>query len=754
MASTPMKIPRKPVPKPGSLPHRRRPNPASKSQAITLLATTLVVVLLAKVQWSRQWVTSGAAVESLLLLYANGHPEIKIIFPSVPLWTILSTLNLAYAVCSTSWLLYGLFTAACYPAVLLTSLAQFPAAGYQCRRVLRKILGKHPHFIKDKLALFDLPALEIDTEVNGLFVIRGVTIQFSTLTIVAHGIEVGIKLTGDIELAICVDEVTVNLFRHIEIGDVFANIKGGRFEMTLGVLDDDPTDDDISVESVFLDDTPLLRAATAVSEVYRDRPRLKESLTHREYIEDSSTQASLKSVTKLSPDDELADKEYRERLDEIQTTSPIHQSCRRVKQRAQRDEEFKLKDDKTIRAAISQELHSMPSVVHPPSRSVRVTTLRNGSPPYVRRFMHRLPFLLRLLLAPLSYFHSINIKSINAAGSGQWVSELLQQQVFKSYLDKSAELRKLHRKVTSWLAHATFCFQLADMDGLASVPLSTSFDIVAQVKFRDVMAYRTAQQSGAITQVLRLGGADASCAIPSYLLPHHEHILPPEPTPHDKTELKIKVDEADGIPQSVHAEKDLEMAEKDEASIAFSVHANLPATFDQTMLNFVAALVKATKIIELEETVADAAMANTSSPRPSNDDEGPSTGTNSNSRPSSSASCDENNDDVDSPTQKKLDFKDVATFKTVARQIRQNLKDGSYNTAIKEFAKEVHQNTKGGMKKAVVGGLVNDRWIAKIVGKTAMALRKAQGDIGYSGGIPIPLQPYRDRGEAISKLLP
>lgn len=59
------------------------------------------------------------------------------------------------------------------------------------RRGLRKVLGGQSHFIRDKLALFDLPALEIDTDVEGLLVIRGVTISFSTLTVIAHGIELG-----------------------------------------------------------------------------------------------------------------------------------------------------------------------------------------------------------------------------------------------------------------------------------------------------------------------------------------------------------------------------------------------------------------------------------------------------------------------------------------------------------------------------------------------------------------------------------
>ncbi|KAI1270255.1 hypothetical protein F5Y18DRAFT_8320 [Xylariaceae sp. FL1019] len=753
MAPNPIIIPRKPVarPVPGDQGARR----TTASHSTTFALTSVLAVLIATTHWARRWVFSGAAIESLLVLYANGHPTIGRILPAAPLWSLLSALNLAYVVCSTSWLLYGGFTAVCWLLIALTSLAQFPVAGHLCRQVLRKTLGQD-YFVRGTLALFNLPALEIDTEVDGLFVIRGVTISFSSLTIIAHGVEVGIKLTGDIELALCVDEVTVRLFRDIEIGDVFANVKGGEFEMTFGDMEDDPEDVNISVNNEFFGTTPLLRAASAGLGGFKDRPKLRESLTRGSFIKDSSIQDGYGSVTQLSPEDEVADQEYRQRMTEIRTSSPIYQSRQHARRRAKQDKDFELDDEKALRAAVSQELHSLPSVAHPPPRSVRVTTLQNMSSPSMRRFMHRQPFLLRLLLAPLSYFHPIHIHSINAAGSGQWVSELLQQEVFKSHLDTSAELRRLHRKVSSWLANATFCVQLTDIDGLASVPLSTQFDILAWLKFNDVMAYRTATQSGTNIQVVRLAGADATFTIPSFLLPHHEHLVPPKPTAEDEHGLKVEVEEADGLPKTIEAQQQLDKAKKDETAIAMSVHASLPASFDQTLLNFIAALIKATKIIELEKEVADASLL-AASDKTSVNSRRMSVVTEIESRPTSPITSDDDDAssiDTTTTTKSKLGLKEVTGFKTVARNIRQNLKDGSYNTTIKEFAKELHQNTKDGMKKAVVGGLVNDRWIAKIVGKTATALQTAQGDVGYSGEIPIPLAPYRGDADIPSKLLP
>ncbi|KAF2210056.1 hypothetical protein CERZMDRAFT_27694, partial [Cercospora zeae-maydis SCOH1-5] len=308
-----------------------------------------VLALLATASWPWRWTFSGAGVETLLLLY--GHSQQKRVLPVVPLWTLLATLNLAYAICSTSWLLHGLFIAIVYPFILLTSLNQFPRAANVARAGLRKALGGQSHFVKDKLALFNLPALEIDTEVDGLFVIRGITMSFSSLTLVAHGIELGLKLADDIELAIYVDEVVVNFFRRIAIGDVYINAKGGKFEMTFGELEDEGSDDAASEFSVILDDTPLLKAAAAKAKVMSDRPRLRETLTGVSYMRDSSVQQAADTIKALDPDDEAADQQYHEMLTEIRTSSAVYQSRQQVRHNAKNNGR-KRDDEKDMRAAV------------------------------------------------------------------------------------------------------------------------------------------------------------------------------------------------------------------------------------------------------------------------------------------------------------------------------------------------------------------------------------------------------------------
>lgn len=105
-----------------------------------------------------RWVISGAPLltYSILLGDSQGHR----ILPFVPLWTIVSTLNLVYAVAATSWLLYYFFLAACYPTIFFSALFQFDYVANFCRTKLRTLL-QQLQFVNDKIAFFDIPALEV-----------------------------------------------------------------------------------------------------------------------------------------------------------------------------------------------------------------------------------------------------------------------------------------------------------------------------------------------------------------------------------------------------------------------------------------------------------------------------------------------------------------------------------------------------------------------------------------------------------------
>lgn len=614
--------------------------------------------------WSFRWLLSGTPVFNLILLLGSSNGQR--ILPIVPLWTLLATVNLVYAVAATSWLLHGVFVTAMIPAMFIASIFQFDYPARQLRRLLRRLLSRL-QFVHDTIALFDIPALEIDVDVDGLMVVRALTISLSTLTIIAHGIEVGIKLSDDLELAISTEQCVIRLFRGIEITDCFANLKGGTLEMTFGELE--PSEKDEDGDTLMVEATPLLNAA---------RPRMvkmRSQMTGGIDIKDSAVKAGLKSMRKLSPDDQTAADQYDRMIQAIHDTDHVRQLRKELDEDTRAD----------LRAAICSKLQSMPTVPHPPERSIKVTTLQNLSNPRTRRLMHRMPLLLRLLLNPISYLHPVKISSITAAASGMWVSHMLKTHLFKEYSNESKELRRLEQRVLSWLGDAKFAFELNDIQGVASVPVVTTFDIMALLKFGDVVAYRTLPDD-TLEQVVRLGGADATFSIPSYLLPHHEHLLPPIPTQRDKDALAQDARDADGKPKEAQATRKLEQAEADESNVKLSAHAQLPACFSQELLNFIAALVKATKVVELEK-------------------------------------------EPDALEQKL--------------------------SGIKEFGQALSKGLRDGVKKTVVDGMVSDKWIAKMVGKVTRNLENAQGDVGYTGDIPVKLANYRlPRGHPeLSKIL-
>ncbi|KUJ21648.1 uncharacterized protein LY89DRAFT_694187 [Mollisia scopiformis] len=583
-----------------------------------LLFTLLTALLAFLYTWPKRWLISGAPLLTILLLAgeAKGHR----ILPSIHLWPIFTTLHLGYAICSTSWLLFWVFTAFAYPTAFLVSLFQFEPVGDVARRSLRRIL-KDLQFIDDKIAFFDIPALEIDTEVDGLMVLRGITFSLSSLSFVVHGVEVGIKLSDDMELSIQTEEVKVKLFRGIEVGDCFANLKGGEYEMTFGSLEGHTRD--VDGDAVFVEATPLLKAAS----IYGDRRSLDESrsatpngygdafeakevkmteaMTDGKTLEDAGAKEGLESMKKMSPDNEVASGRYQRTVTFIKETNAIYEARKTVKSLSKKksvdERTFDHEDDNALRAAICSQLHPEPSVPHPPQKSIKVTTLQNLMPAYIRRFTHRLPMLLRLLLNPLSYFHPVKISSITAAASGRWIDSILIEKIFKSYWETDSEIRSLKNRISAWLSDSNFVIELGPIIGLAQVPFIPTYDINCHLSFSDVMAYRALPKDIDLKQVVRLGGADATFILPSFLLPHHEHLLPPVPTKEAKQDLEKDIEDADGVPKEVQAQHDLEQAQKDETNVKIAVHARLPACFDQELLDFIAALVKATKVVEMEK---------------------------------------------------------------------------------------------------------------------------------------------------------
>lgn len=161
----------------GSLAWRSR-----KDVPLTLLFISgLLLGFLTHPKWTNKWVWSGAAIETALIIISAQGSSIRL---------RLAFLNLAFLVFSSSWVLLPFFSTACYGIAVVQCITSFPIVSSGSRRLLRKALPS-VCFFEDKIAVFDIPALQIDTEVNGLFVVRGLTISLLDFRIEAQGIELG-----------------------------------------------------------------------------------------------------------------------------------------------------------------------------------------------------------------------------------------------------------------------------------------------------------------------------------------------------------------------------------------------------------------------------------------------------------------------------------------------------------------------------------------------------------------------------------
>ena len=414
---------------------------------------------------------------------------------------------------------------------------------------------KELHFINDKIAFFDIPALEIDTEVDGLMVLQGITFSLSTLSFTVYGVEVGIKMSNDMELAIQTEKLTVALFRNIDIRDCFASVKGGQYEMTFGSIAGDTHDDD--GDAVFVEDTALLKAASREGSA-RELPTTKmtKALTDDNVPDDASIGSGLISIERLSLNNEEAARRYRNALQFIEETSSIQEARAHIQKLSNKSNEsngknFDNTDANALRAAICLEVYQKPSVPHPPRRSIKVTTLKKGLPPPARKLLHRLPMLLRLLLNFLSYFHPVKISSITATASGRWINVMLAKELFKDYGEHDTEIRGLKERISFWLANANFAVELGGVTGQAQVPILLSYDIMCQLDFEDAMAYRALPKEANLNQIIHLGGADATFTVPTFLLLHHEHILPLILLKEDKHGLESNVNDANSKPKKV-----------------------------------------------------------------------------------------------------------------------------------------------------------------------------------------------------------
>ncbi|KIW04438.1 uncharacterized protein PV09_04705 [Verruconis gallopava] len=203
------------------------------------------------------------------------------------------------------------------------------------------------------------------------------------------------------------------------------------------------------------------------------------------------------------------------------------------------------------------------------------------------------------------------------------------------------------------------------------------------------------------------------------------------------------------------------------AAIGITAHASLPAAFNQEFVAFVVALVKATKIIEIDKEIdrmesmpqaAEDGIDILSRSTPMTDFLTPTS-----SAPLSRINTSDTLDILASTppdlSQRNRMLSDLTALGSSSKNRLNRLTKGLRDDkdTLRSFIQDMHQNMRNGVKKAVLGSLVNDRWIAKLMGKIGPNLETAHGDIGYSSEIPVSLERYRPGPGSdclLSKLLP
>lgn len=400
--------------------------------------------------------------------------------------------------------------------------------------------------------------------------------------------------------------------------------------------------------------------------------------------------------------DREAEERYNELRHQIWKTDPINESRKNVQDTE--GTETKGLTEGQLRAATCARLEGSPAVPHAPPDSVRVTTLQNLIPRRLAHFLARLPFLLRLVLMLLSYLHPIKIPSITIAGPGHWLAEILQHRVLDQYLEESDESHDLQYRAKEWLENAMLSVDFTKISALGQVPVRTMHDVTAGLRCADTTVFRSAPD--VVETAMELGGADLEFVLPSYLLPHHEHLVPQQPNRVHEANLTQQHEQKDE--DSREGQTDLD---EDCAHIYMRAHANLPAATDHSLLEFIVDLANVSEIFQMQQ-----------------DDEADL------DRTAESSQHDQNGESHDD-NKEEADGKSGLRERT-KRAFRGHVKDRAKQLAMRGLNKEQSQ------------------WIKTMVRNTASQLEKMHGDVGYSGSITVPLEPYRGSHDMASKLLP
>ncbi|KAK6529464.1 hypothetical protein TWF281_008637 [Arthrobotrys megalospora] len=682
-------------------------------------------------EWSIRWWISGTPLLCFLILYGASVSELPNTYPTQRLPYILGIL-FVYLLLSTSWLAHCVLTTLTWPFVAILATANFTFLQAIVRRSMRR-LGRDMHFFQNKIACFDLPALDIDVRANGMMVIEGVTFTLSTLTLEAHSIEVALKIDEGLEVCLRTEKAIARFGRCVEIGDVYVTLK---------------TEMDTGPGSVFA----IRRSNTFDTMKDSRRPEQLQSKSLGDVLE------KVKDVTDtqyLDDDESYAIREYSKRLNHIHENTAIHTARKRLLSLASdKYSHFTIKEKK---AMIASALQTAASITHPPTWSIAVSHLKARTPAWIHEFNNRFPVVQRTMLNVIAHLHPVKCNGVIGNLTGLFASGMLEQAVFKQYKDENKEISKLASRVQTWLETGNFVVQVSKINGVAQVPSTVSYDILTSIKTSTVQVFKVlvapeisdplldeddaisvesaasnaSNHSGksgvsftikdkagikqekdkGISEVARINGLSGTVEVPSMLLPHHEYLFPPPPASRGKggrTLAKVEEDVAVFREEDDRLEDDVltddfdgrktpagitDSEGKDEVYVIATALASLPAQFNSTILHFATALLKASKLIEIEKGISIIGRDNGAAMDGGDEDEGSAAAT---------------------PTRSR----------SLSRM----------GTRISKA-----------MKRTFTGA-VDDAWIARLVGRLVGKVEGLRGEVGYKMPIPVDLGPRRLQG--------
>ncbi|KAK6354011.1 hypothetical protein TWF730_008431 [Orbilia blumenaviensis] len=695
------------------------------------LAFSLYTIL-AFPEWSLRWWISGTPLLCFLILYGASISELPNTNPTQRLPYVFGILFI-YLIISTSWLANAILTVLTWPFVALLAATNFPFLQAIVRRSMRR-LGRDMHYFQNKIACFDLPALEIDVRANGMMVIEGMTFTLSTLTLEAHSIEVALKIDEGLEICFRTEKAIARLGRCVEIGDVYVTLK---------------TELDTGPGSMFA----IRRSNTFDTMKESRRPEQLQSTSLGDAMEKVKDVTDTKYLDE--EDESYAIQEYSRRLNHIHENTAIHTARKRLLSLP--DDKYSRLTVKEKKAMIASALQTSASITHPPTWSIAVSHLKARTPAWVHEFNNRFPVVQRTMLNAIAHLHPVKCNGVIGNLAGLFASGMLERAVFKHYKNENKEISRLASRVQTWLETGNFVVQFSKINGVAQVPSTVSYDILASIKTSTVQVFKVLvapeisdplldeddaisvesatsmvsnnsgksgvsftikdkagikqEEDKGISEVARINGLSGTVEVPSLLLPHHEYLFPPPPASKgnggrdlarveedvtvfgeedDRLEDGVLTDDFDGrkTPAGV-----TDGEGKDEVYVIATVLASLPAQFNSTILHFATALLKASKLIEIEKGVSFLGKDN-------------------------SHGMDGEEDD------------DRNTSATPTR-----------SRSISRMGNKISK----AMKRTFTGA-VDDAWIARLVGRLVGKIEGLRGEVGYKMPIPVDLGPRRLQG--------